>query len=139
MKISVKTEYACLAMLSLAAADARGEPVRIREIAEQHQISPRFLVQILLQLKNAGLAASTRGAAGGYQLARPPREITLLEIMEAAEPPEEESARGTHSRWLPTLRACWRAAAVREREALAQINLVELLAKAREQHAMYYI
>ena len=139
MKISVKTEYACLAMLSLAAADARGEPVRIREIAEQHQISARFLVQILLQLKNAGLAASTRGASGGYQLARPAREITLLEVMDAAEPAEDESTRGTSSRWLPTLRECWRQAAARERAELAQINLVELLAKAREQNAMYYI
>ena len=73
MKISAKTEYACIAMLELAAQYGSGEPVRIRRIAERHDVPPRFLVQILLQLKGAGLVASVRGAAGGYQLSSRPR------------------------------------------------------------------
>src|SRR5215475_4460834 len=81
MKFSAKTEYACLAVLELARAYDSGEPVRIRTIADEHDIPSRFLVQILLQLKGAGIAASTRGAAGGYQLVRPPDEITLDEVM----------------------------------------------------------
>ena len=64
MKFSAKTEYACLAVLELARAYDSGEPVRIRTIADEHGIPSRFLVQILLQLKGAGLAASTRGARG---------------------------------------------------------------------------
>jgi len=83
MKLSAKTEYACLAMLQLAEDYAAGEPVQIRRIADEHGIPARFLVQILLQLKGAGLVASTRGAAGGYRLARPPHEITLADVIEA--------------------------------------------------------
>src|SRR5205823_11827961 len=78
---SAKTEYACIAVLELAARHSRGEPVRIREIAAAHGIPSRFLVQILLQLKSAGLVQSIRGAAGGYQLAREPDDITLLDVM----------------------------------------------------------
>ena len=66
MKVSAKTEYACIAMLELAAQYGSNEPVRIRKIAERHDVPPRFLVQILLQLKGAGLVSSVRGAAGGY-------------------------------------------------------------------------
>src|SRR6187455_699023 len=81
MLVSAKTEYACIAVLELAARHGSGEPVRIRDIAEAHGIPSRFLVQILLQLKSAGLVSSVRGAAGGYNLARDPEEITLLDVM----------------------------------------------------------
>src|SRR5437868_6117456 len=63
VKVSAKTEYACIAMLELAASYGSGEPVRIRKIASEHGVPSRFLVQILLQLKGAGLVNSTRGAA----------------------------------------------------------------------------
>ena len=85
MKISAKTEYACIAMLELAAQYGTGEPVRIRKIAERHDVPPRFLVQILLQLKGAGLVASVRGAAGGYHLLKPPQEVSLGQVMEVIE------------------------------------------------------
>src|SRR4051795_7395064 len=81
MIVSAKTEYACIAVLELSARHASGEPVRIRDIADAHGIPSRFLVQILLQLKSAGLVHSVRGAAGGYNLAREPEEITLLDVM----------------------------------------------------------
>jgi Rrf2 family protein len=68
-------------MLELASRYDADEPVRNCQIAEAHEIPSRFLVQILLQLKSAGLVVSTRGAAGGYRLARPPAEITLGEVM----------------------------------------------------------
>ena len=86
MIVSAKTEYACIAVLELAARHVRGEPVRIREIAAAHAIPSRFLVQILLQLKSAGIVQSIRGAAGGYQLAREPDDITLLAARFGPEP-----------------------------------------------------
>ncbi len=98
MKLSAKTEYACLAMLQLAQEYDSGEPVQIRRIADEHGIPSRFLVQILLQLKGASLVASTRGAAGGYRLARPPREITLaevIEVMEGDERPQTNAGKTT--------------------------------------------
>ena len=88
MKVSAKTEYACIAMLQLAHSFGSGEPVRIRKIAEDHGVPSRFLVQILLQLKGAGYVNSTRGAAGGYELIKPPAEISLLEVMNVIEGPE---------------------------------------------------
>src|SRR5215470_3667575 len=83
MRISAKAEYACVAMLELAACYRSPEPVRIKAIADAQGIPQRFLVQILLQLKTAGLVVSVRGASGGYQLARPPEAINLAQIVNA--------------------------------------------------------
>src|SRR5216683_2273653 len=83
MRISAKAEYACVAMLELAANYTEPLPVRIKAIADAQGIPQRFLVQILLQLKTAGLVVSVRGAAGGYQLARPPEQISLADIISA--------------------------------------------------------
>ena len=82
MNISATTEYACVAMLELAANYGLDEPVPTRAIAERHGVPDRFLVQILLQLKAAGLVASTRGAAGGYRLVCPPAEVSLGQVMD---------------------------------------------------------
>ena len=93
MKLSAKTEYGCLAMLHLAEQHPLGEPVQIRKVASDHDIPWRFLVQILLELKRAGLVTSTRGAAGGYQLARDPQDITLgdvIAVLEGSEAPSCE-------------------------------------------------
>ena len=89
MKISAKAEYACLAVLALARHRPDEPPMRIREIAEAHGIPERYLVQILLQLKGAGLVTSTRGAAGGYRLARPAATISLGEVLTAIDGPPE--------------------------------------------------
>jgi Rrf2 family cysteine metabolism transcriptional repressor len=74
-------------MLELAASYTDPQPVRIKAIAEAQGIPPRFLVQILLHLKTAGLVASVRGAAGGYQLARPPESISLAAVINAIDDP----------------------------------------------------
>src|SRR4051794_3235405 len=93
MKISAKAEYACLAMLELAAQRAKAQPVSIKAIAERHGLSSGFLIQILLQLKGVGLTASSRGASGGYQLARAPDKIRLADVVDAIDgPPKTTSA-----------------------------------------------
>ena len=81
MFLSAKAEYASLAMLELAVQYGDPRPVRLADLADKHGIPQRFLVQILLQLKGAGLVSSVRGAAGGYQLARPPEEISLADVL----------------------------------------------------------
>ena len=85
MKLSAKTEYACLAMLQMAREWENAEPLQIRRIADEQGIPARFLVQILLQLKGASLVASMRGASGGYRLARPPQEISMAEVIDVME------------------------------------------------------
>src|SRR5260370_41621562 len=83
MRISAKASYACLAMLELAAHHTDSQPIQLKTIARAHRIPPRFLVQILLQLKAVGLVGSTRGSFGGYQLARSPGDISLAEVINA--------------------------------------------------------
>lgn len=61
--------------------------MQIKEISEQEQISPKFLEQILLTLKNAGLLHSKMGVGGGYYLARPAKEITLGQIFRTLDGP----------------------------------------------------
>ncbi len=85
---SAKTEYACVALLELALHHNDPTPLRLKAISDKHGISHRFLVQILLQLKSAGLVASTRGASGGYHLGRPPDRITIADIVNVIDPPE---------------------------------------------------
>lgn len=88
MRVSAKAEYACLAVLALARQHPDDPPIRIREISESHGIPERYLVQILLQLKGAGLVSSTRGASGGYRLARPATSISVGEVLTAIDGPE---------------------------------------------------
>ena len=88
MKISAKAEYACLAVLALARQGPESSPLHIREISEAFGIPERYLVQILLQLKGAGLVSSTRGVAGGYRLARAATDISLSEVLVAVDGPD---------------------------------------------------
>jgi len=143
MKVSAKTEYACVAMLELASRFGSGEPVRIRTIAERHGVPPRFLVQILLQLKGAGLVASTRGAAGGYHLLKPPGEVSLGEVMEVIEGSARANGKSSASPESPAVKAllhAWRDVDGVERKMLKEISFADLLDRARDQdEQMYYI
>ncbi len=62
-----------------------GAATCVRDIAERQDIPARFLEQVLADLKKAGLVESRRGARGGYSLARPPKEITLGQVVRAIE------------------------------------------------------
>lgn len=131
MKISAKAEYACLAAVTLARVRPDEPPLRIREIAEAEGLSERYLVQILLQLKGAGLVVSTRGASGGYRLSRPPEQISLAEVLTAidgpSEPPtvREESGPAAHA-----LATVWREVHLAEQGVLERTTLDRLLAQS---------
>lgn len=141
MKISAKTEYACIAVLELAIRHGTGEPVRMRDLAEAHGIPNQFLVQIMLQLKGAGLVASTRGAAGGYQLLRPPEQITLGEVMaiiEGAAAPTSNVRQETPV--VRALMAAWRKADQKLSQSLQSVTFADLVARADARtDQMYYI
>ena len=148
MKISAKTEYACIAMLELAAHYGTGNPVRIRRIAERHDVPPRFLVQILLQLKGAGLVDSVRGASGGYRLIRPPQEVTLGQVMEVVDSSSNggggdnghSTAASPDSPMVRVLSQTWRDVKRIERKMLREITLASLVEKSRtEEEQMYHI
>jgi Rrf2 family protein len=82
MRVSAKAEYACIAVLELATNHGRA-PVSVKQIAQEQNIPQGFLVQILFQLKMAGIVTSTRGSGGGYQLSRDPRRVTLADVLTA--------------------------------------------------------
>ena len=86
MKISQKGLYALQAMMMLARHYNQGA-IRIRDIAYEEVLPEKFLELILLELKNARIVDSVRGAKGGYQLRRPPAEIHLSEIIRLIDGP----------------------------------------------------
>ncbi|HEV7220657.1 MAG TPA: Rrf2 family transcriptional regulator [Terriglobales bacterium] len=86
MKISQKGLYALQAMMMLARHHNQGA-IRIRDIAYEEVLPEKFLELILLELKNARMVDSVRGAKGGYQLRRPPSEIRLSEIIRLVDGP----------------------------------------------------
>ena len=86
MRVSAKTDYALRAALELAAAPDE-KPVKGERIATAQAIPLRFLENILMQLRHAGLVESRRGAEGGYRLARPAAEVTLADVIRAIDGP----------------------------------------------------
>ena len=86
MKVSTRGDYAARALLSMA-LHGYDRPTSVKEIAERTGLPQPYLEQILLAVKGAGIARSKRGVGGGYVLARPPEEITLADIVSAADGP----------------------------------------------------
>lgn len=135
LKISAKTEYACIAVMELAAHQDSSEPVRIRHIAERHAVPPRFLVQILLLLKSADIVESTRGASGGYRLKKKPDEVTLGQVMQIIDGPAAGGKRtldqtGGQSVAAGLLCRVWEAAELRRQDYLNGITFADLIREA---------
>jgi Rrf2 family protein len=90
MRLSKRGEYGLRAMIMLAEPAEKSDALRmvqIKEISQREQISAKFLEQILLTLKNAGLLHSKMGIGGGYYLARAPKDITLGQIFRVLDGP----------------------------------------------------
>jgi Rrf2 family protein len=90
MRLSKRGEYGLRAMIRMADFfDQDGEPhlIQIKEISKIENISIKYLEQIMLTLKNAGLLNSKMGIGGGYYLAKPPREIMLGQIVRILDGP----------------------------------------------------
>jgi Rrf2 family protein len=86
MKISTKIRYGARAMLELASRYGEGT-IELKEIAHKENIPPKYLEQVIIPLRTAGLVKSTRGSKGGYSLGRPPSEIYLKDVYEVLEGP----------------------------------------------------
>jgi Rrf2 family protein len=83
MALSKFSRYALYAALEMARADDR--PVTVGEVAGPHHIPPTALAKVFQQLVRAGLAVGTRGIGGGYRLARPRSDITVLDVVSVFE------------------------------------------------------
>lgn len=117
MKLTTRGRYAVMAMADLARhydRNAKGEPVRLAEIAERQEISLAYLEQLFAKLRRNGLVVAARGPHGGYRLTRPAVELRIADIIIAVDEPiratrcKSESAKGclgrsgrciTHDLW----------------------------------------
>ena len=84
MLFSTKAEYGVRLMIELG-RQAGSEPVALSAVAEAERLPLSYLEHLVAKLRKAGLVSSTRGAHGGYRLARPAEEITMDEVVEALE------------------------------------------------------
>jgi Rrf2 family protein len=86
MKLSTRTTYGLRALLALAQDYGQGSS-QLREIAARQGLPANYLEQLMVPLRKAALVSATRGANGGYTLARAPREVRLDEVIEVLEGP----------------------------------------------------
>ena len=89
MKLSTRGKYGLFAMYYLAVHEGEG-PQSLQSIASMG-VPKQYLEQLLGHLRRAGLVNTVRGAQGGYQIAKPPKDITLLDVIDAMEGPIELS------------------------------------------------
>ena len=135
MKLSTRSTYGVRAMLALALHQGEGQ-LMVKEIAEQQSLPPTYLEQLMSTLRKAGLVAATRGAKGGYVLARPAREITLAEVIETLEGPLElaECPNGVGCCGHPescALNEIWQLASDTLRGVFSDITLANLAERQR--------
>ena len=133
MDISARTDYAVRAMLALAQAQSEeAGPLSVEVLAQRQGLPRRFLEAIVADLRAAGLVVSTRGARGGYTLARPASEVSLGDVFRAVDGPlaevrglrpHETSYEGV-ARHLPTV---WVAVRASLREVLDGTSLAQAL------------
>ncbi len=126
MQLSRRAEYALLALIDLA-IEAHRERVQLGDIAARQHIPEKYLEQLLRPLKTAGVVVSTRGSRGGYQLARPASEVTVLEAVEAVEGPLAIEAEGQPDHpAAQVVRRLWSEVGEQLRAALAEVTIAHL-------------
>jgi Rrf2 family transcriptional regulator, cysteine metabolism repressor len=121
LSITSKSPYAVRALIELARAGGRA-PVPIAELARRRDIPVQFLEQLFAVLRRAGILRSQRGVKGGYSFARPPAEVTVLEVVELLDGPVGGGAEGIFSDAAAAARAVLAKATIAdvvEREARA--------------------
>jgi Rrf2 family transcriptional regulator, cysteine metabolism repressor len=98
ISVTSKSRYAVVAMAELARS-GDGNPVPIAQIAERREMPVQFLEQLFSTLRRGGLLNSQRGVKGGYTLARPPEDITVLEVVQALDGKVGEEGREAGGIW----------------------------------------
>ncbi|HEY1690458.1 MAG TPA: Rrf2 family transcriptional regulator [Solirubrobacteraceae bacterium] len=129
ISITSKSPYAVRALTELGRSDD-GQPVPIGELARKRDVPVQFLEQLFAVLRRAGVLSSQRGVKGGYRFARPPAEVTVLEVVELLDGPLGRDAVGVFAE-----------AAEAARHVLAQITIADVIEReTRDAGAsMYYI
>ncbi len=136
MKLSMKVEYACQVLAQLAGtAEAPALP-HIEELARAEAIPANYLVQILNELRTAGLIVSRRGKQGGYALARPAAEITLGDVVRAVDGEVLGHSKAGAGQSSARTAEVWREIALHMEALLDGYSVADLVPAARD---MWYI
>ena len=139
VKLSVKTDYAARAVLELAGHPADGPARKVEELSTVVGTSANFLVQILIDLKSAGIVASVRGKQGGYRLARTPKEITLGDVWRAVDGEVLDTPALTDAACPGALRDAWGTLKETVNTSADRITFAQLLEASGRDKEMYYI
>jgi Rrf2 family protein len=139
VKLSVKSDYATRAVLSLARHYHKGAPRRVEQLAAEHGIPANYLVQILIELKSTQIVRSQRGKEGGYFLARPPAEITMGDVIRCVHGEVFDSTALTDTKCPGELREAWSKLQKALNFAADAITFQQLLDQGAEKEKMYYI
>jgi Rrf2 family protein len=137
MKISQKLEYACRAMTQLAKYHDGRTLTRLEDLAQREAVSANFLVQILNDLRRAGLIESRRGKAGGYLLARSADQITLRQVVDAVDPSLLQCSVTREGDSGQSVRRAWEQVSTGLQQSLGEITLESLASKQGD--PMFYI
>lgn len=143
MKISTKGRYGVRILLDLALYENQ-TPRQIHDIAASQQISEKYISRLIVALRRAKMIRSSRGAKGGYRLARSPAKITLLDIIEVMEGPISivECVRSpqtcNRSGTCPS-RQIWDTLNAEIREAMCKITLQDIINHYRENNGNHWI
>lgn len=139
VKLSVKSDYAARAVLGLARHYPESAAMRMEDVAAKQGVPPKYLPQILLELKARGIVRSVRGKEGGYLLARAPTEITLGDVLRAVDGPMFDAPGNSNTDGPPELRRAWRRLQRALDAAAEGITFQQLIDEGAETRQMYYI
>jgi Rrf2 family protein len=140
MRVTARVDYAVRALVQLA-ADAPAVPVKAEHLATTQQIPPKFLLEILRQLKQHKLLTSRRGPEGGYLLARPASSISIADVIRAVEGPlatvrETSPADLAYEGPAESLRTVWIAVRGSLRHVLEDVTLQHVLSNRLPRHVV---
>lgn len=155
MRLSTKSRYGLRALFDMA-YNAGTQPTQVKDISRRQDISPRYLEQIFQSFKKAGILKSKKGPQGGYLLARKPDQISVKDIVAAAEgdtllvsctAPKPKSGKGCNMAGQCVTQTVWQEAAEILGEYYSTITLQTLCNRAddmgfkreSDEHLMYYI
>jgi Rrf2 family transcriptional regulator, cysteine metabolism repressor len=143
MKLSTRTRYAMRAVLELAEHFGKG-PLQTRVIAENQDISAKYLEQIMAALKSMGLIRSQRGAKGGYVLANPPEKIKLSDVFDVFEGPVITVECVSNEKYCKKTSDCvaryiWLEVQRAVRNILQSMTLQDVIDRAKEKRSDYQI
>jgi Rrf2 family iron-sulfur cluster assembly transcriptional regulator len=129
LRLSTRARYALRAMLELSLH--RDGRVLLRDIAEQQDLPPKYLEQLAIPLRHAGLIEAQRGSAGGYVLAQPADKVSVLQVVEAVEGPLDVAKCVVRATVCPRASSCasrnvWVKLSRHVRQFLGEVTLADV-------------